>query len=200
MLDLFHRNTYVDNPYVNFYEISTKDNNNQKFQIASKFKSKPILVVNVSPNSIENNKEKIEFLKKVSSEKNIDVLVYPTNSLDKSEYTTEEINNKFKCFEDNKVNVLGKVSIKGTDICEVYKFLLRNSPLFIYKQGTAKAITSDFNVFLIDKKGQVKSYFSSISNKSEIENTVDLIQSEEIKERDLELKIRNDFIKLGKFI
>lgn len=192
-LDIFSKGTFCDNPYSSIYEVPIKNIDNEIFQM-NVFKNKNFIIGNVSPSTdIKQISTKIEELKKL---KNLDeILIVPTNSLDNTQFSNSEIKEKFK--ELNNCTILNRVYIKGYEICELYKFLLRNSSLFIKRKGKANDIKNDLTLFLINKNGDIDllddKNLDSIQNKL---NEIDLIK----KVSKVENKIRTDFIQLGKYL
>lgn len=193
-LDIFSKGTFCDNPYNNIYEVPIKNIDKEDFQMKM-FMNKNLIISNVSPNSdIKLIKEKIVDLKKL---KNLDeIIIVPSNSLDNSNFSTSEIKSKFKDISDD-CYILNRVYIKGYEICELYKYLLRNSSLFARRKGKANDIKEDFTLFLVSNKGDV----SLLEN-----NNIDMIQNKlnEIPRFDetnkTNFKIRSDFINLGKYV
>lgn len=198
MLDLYTGGTYVETPYMNFFEISSKTINNEIVNF-NDYINKVTIVVNASPSTINSSesKKKIEILNALkNSSDNLEILVYPTNSIDKSEYYNSQIKEIFESAGfNNGVKLFKKVDIFGTSTCEVYKYLLRNSKLFHIREGKSQHIDSDFNVFIINKEGQVAHYCNEINRELEF-NVQNYLREKDAKN----IKLRTNFMKLGKFI
>lgn len=201
MYDLMKRGTYVDNPYRNIYEISTKDRNNNIISLG-KFKNNVLLIVNVnSTTTPQSEGEQIEILNSIKSDfkDQVEILVFPTNSIDNSELTSHEIQaNIDKLGLDKKIQVLRKASIYGEDTCEVYKYLLRNSRMFGIREGKAKKIKKNFSKFIVNKNGEVSRFIDEEAGSDE--NITSILEKLLSEKSDKKLYIRNDFINLGKFI
>lgn len=209
VLDLYKKGVYCETPYKSIYEINISDMKKNIFPISS-YKNKVLLIININSSS-NNNKEtldKVELINKISLDYNsqLEILLFPTNSIDKSELTNDEIIKNIDSIGINTNNgnlkVLNKVSINGEDTCELYKYLLRRSKLFRIREGKAKSIKKNFSFFVVDKNGEVKQFFDEEDDLKyeKIKDYFDekLIEKSSILMEDLQL--RTDYIKLGKFI
>jgi glutathione peroxidase-family protein len=61
------------------------------------------------------------------------------------------------------------VDVNGKEMSNLFKFLKRNSPLFIYKAGRAVPIKEHYTKFLLDRYGVVKHYYPSQTEMAKIE-------------------------------
>lgn len=197
MLDLFKKGTYCDTPYHNFFEVPTTTIYNKEIQL-SEYKEKAILVVNASPTLINSSisTKNIEYLNQLKENfPELEIFIYPTNSLDKSELKRGEILEKFTNAGINQdIKLFKKISVSGSDTCETYKFLMKNSPLFQFREGKARDIKSDFTAFLVNKNGQVKHYSEQLND--ELNSHINIV----LEEKPKKVLVRNYFMKLGKFI
>lgn len=210
VLDLYKKGVYCETPYKSIYEINISDMKKNIFSISS-YKNKVLLIININSSS-NNNKEtldKVELINKISSDysnSQLEILLFPTNSIDKSELTNEEIIKNIDSIGINtnigNLKVLNKVSINGEDTCELYKYLSRRSKLFQIREGKAKSIKKNFSFFVVDKNGEVKNFFDEdVDFKYEkMKNCLDEKLIEKSRNLMEDLQLRNDYIKLGKFI
>lgn len=210
VLDLYKKGVYCETPYKSIYEINISDMKKNIFPLSS-YKNKVLLIINI--NSLSNNSketlDKVELINKISSDysnSSLEILLFPTNSIDKSELTNDEIIKNINSIGLNtntdNLKILNRVSIDGEDICEIYKYLLRRSKLFRIREGKAKSIKKNFSFFVVDKNGEVKNFFDEEEDLKyeKMKDYFDekLIEKASILKEDLQL--RTDYIKLGKFI
>ncbi len=202
MLDILKNGNYVDTPYNNFYEIKARDLNKNLIQM-KEYQKKVLLVVNVSPYD-KNSKSEFEKLLKLKETlgENFEILAFPSGEIEKVNVSDREMKEEIlsKDFIDkNKINIFNRVYLNGNEICEVFKYCLRNSNFFRMREGTAKPIHNNFVKFLIDKKGKVFSQYLPDGENVEkqiIEDANKLL----FEEGNKEIKIREDFISYDKYI
>ena len=202
ILDLYKEGTICETPYRNIYEVLAKDTLNITSNLSS-YKNKVMLIVNLNSSTNLNNKDdnqRIDIINKLKEEysNELEVLVFPTNTIDHSQFTKDEICDNITKLDLNKeIKVFNKVSIFGKDTCEVYKFLSRRSKLFKVREGKASKINNNLSIFLVSKAGEVdKLLDTEISYDSIREDITNLIKQKQTTD----LQIRTDFISLGKFI
>lgn len=206
IFDPYKKGIYTDNPYNNIFEITTRTFDLKETNLEV-YKNKVLAIINlnISTNlsNISNEESKnINTIKSIKSlfNNDLEILIYPTNTLDRSELSNNIVLKnltELELFNNSnvKLNLFNKVSVFGEDTCEVYKYLLRNSNFMNLREGKANSIKSNLGLFLIDKKGKVHKFYDSY-NLEELKASVYKL----IKEEDKEIKIRKDFIKLGKYI
>jgi glutathione peroxidase-family protein len=201
MMDIFKKGSFVETPYHNFFEINAKDWNKNLIKM-SKFSHKTLLVVQISPydKNFEDEFEKLINLKKSFQNDQFEILVFPSSQLEKLEVTDSEMKDKisnYKIVAENldKINLFNRVYLNGEEICEVFKYCYRNSPLFMFREGKAAYIDKNFSKFLISKDGQVHSYYEKDIDIKEIHDNIKYI----ITQRQEKLKIRDDFTFFNKF-
>lgn len=209
MMDLFKKGNYVDNPYSSFYEISARDMEKNIINMKD-YHRKVLLVVNVSPFD-KNSKTEFEKLKdlKEALGDNFEVLAFPSGELEKVYISDREMKqeiNSREFIDKNKIKIFNRIFLNGNEICEVFKFCLRNSSFFRLREGTSIPMNKNFVKFLIDKNGKVYSQY--LPDTENVENLLLedakklLLDREESSKSDYkkEIKIRSDFISYDKFI
>ena len=68
-----------------------------------------------------------------------------------------------------------KTNVNGSQCCDVYKYLRRNSELFDAKKGEAKEIPWNFSKFLVDSEGKVVSYHDPRILPNDLEKNIEAI-------------------------
>jgi glutathione peroxidase len=199
MLDLYRKGNYVDNPYKNFYEIKARDLNKNLISM-DKYQDKILLVVNFCPfnkdvdegfKNLDNLLNKIE-----NKDKNFEILAFPSCETDNLEVSDKEMKEKIMQFEkfkqNNKYNIFNRVYMNGPEIAEVYKYCLRNSKLFKYKEGKSELLNQNFSKFLINKKGKVYNHYGQYTIQEDIlEDINKLLKDQFVKNIDIRNKFSN---------
>ena len=201
MHDLFRSGNYVDNPYKSFFEIKARDLNKNLVQMNQYYKN-ILLVVNISPtdNNLKEEYDKLTTLKECFKNDNFEILAFPSAQLDNVEISDREMKEQLMSIEYvkdnmNSVRLFNRVYLNGEEISEVYKFLLRNSSLFMYREGKSQLLKENNSKFLLSKDGQVYSYYGRDTDMEEIKKNIRylLAQNVDIK------PVRNDLINFNKF-
>jgi glutathione peroxidase len=140
------------------YDFTMKSIDGQKVNLAD-FRGKVVLIVNVASRC--GFTPQYEGLEKIYNKYNAQgfvILGFPANNFMSQEPGTDE---EIKTFCSAKYNVtfpmFSKISVKGSDIHPLYKFLTDKSsdPEF------AGDIKWNFNKFLVDKNGKIVARFDS---------------------------------------
>lgn len=123
----------------------------------AKYKGKVIMIVNVASKcGLTPQYEQLEALQKKYGEKGFVILGFPANNFGSQEPGT---NSEIKEFCKSKYSVsfdmFAKVSVKGDDTCDLYKFLTSNDA----NKGFGGEIKWNFTKFLIGKDGKVAQRF-----------------------------------------
>ena len=95
MFDLFRKGDYVDNPYKSFFEIRARNHNFEYVQM-NKYLQNVLLVINVSPNdkNYEKEMENLNYLRDKFIDEKFNVLAFPTSQLDKVDTSDREMKQK----------------------------------------------------------------------------------------------------------
>ncbi|MCX7834911.1 MAG: glutathione peroxidase [bacterium] len=120
------------------------------------FKGKVVLIVNVASKcGYTPQYEGLEKIYRKYKEKGFTILGFPANNFGQQEPgSNEEIIQFCKTKYDVTFPMMAKISVKGTDIHPLYKYLTENTPF-------AGEIKWNFNKFLIDQEGNVVARFDS---------------------------------------
>lgn len=123
----------------------------------SKYKGKVVLIVNVASKcGLTPQYEQLQQLHDKYKDKGLTILAFPANNFMGQEPGTNAEIKEF-CQTKYKVgfDLFGKVSVKGDDACELYKFLTTRSP-DTRKRGD---IEWNFAKFLVDREGNLVGRF-----------------------------------------
>ncbi len=137
-------------------EFKVKDIDGKKVDL-SKYKGKVVLMVNVASKcGLTPQYEQLQALHDEYAEKGLAILGFPANNFGKQEPGTNKAIKRFCTSKyDVKFDMFAKVSVKGDDQCELYKFLTS-------KEDNGKfggEIKWNFTKFLIGRDGKVISRF-----------------------------------------
>lgn len=55
---------------------------------------------------------------------------------------------------------VSKLDVNGKEMHNLYRYLKRNSPLFIHRYGRSRKIDDHYSKFLCDRYGEVKHYYA----------------------------------------
>lgn len=135
-----------------------KDIDGKEVDLAKKYDGKVVLLVNVASKcGLTPQYDALEKLHEKFNEKGLRVVGVPANNFGGQEPGTESDIKKFCSSKYNvKFDMMSKVSVKGDDICPLYKFLTSKDTNAKY----AGDITWNFEKFLINKKGEVVARFA----------------------------------------
>jgi glutathione peroxidase len=119
----------------------------------SKYKGKTLLIVNVASKcGMTPQYEQLEMLHEKYGAKGLNVLAFPANNFGGQEPgTNEEIKSFCKTKYSVGFDLFSKVSVKGDDSCELYKFLTSKE-----KNGKLGGeVKWNFTKFLVDRDGKL---------------------------------------------
>ncbi|AAS53333.1 AFL039Cp [Eremothecium gossypii ATCC 10895] len=159
-----------------FYDLSPLDAKGEPFPF-SQLKGKVVIIVNVASKcGFTPQYEELEELYKKYKDQGFEVIGFPCNQFAHQEpATNEEIVQFCKLNYGVTFPVLKKVDVNGADADPVYVYLKSQ------KSGLLgfKGIKWNFEKFLVDRKGQVKDRYSSITKPLSLEKTIETLLKEE---------------------
>lgn len=123
----------------------------------AKYKGKAVMIVNVASKcGMTKQYEQLQQLHEKYANKGLAILAFPANNFGGQEPGTNEEIKSF-CSTKYKVgfDLFAKVSVKGDDTCELYKFLTSESK----NAKFAGEIPWNFTKFLLDREGNVVGRF-----------------------------------------
>ncbi len=135
------------------YQFKVKDLSGNEFDFAS-LKGKKILVVNTASKcGLTPQYKDLEAIYEKYKSKNFVIVGFPANNFASQEPGTDKEISSF-CQLNYGVTfpMMSKVSVKGSDMCEVYKFLTQKA-----KNGLQdSAVEWNFQKYLINEKGELE--------------------------------------------
>ena len=135
------------------YQFKVKDLSGNEFDFAS-LKGKKILVVNTASKcGLTPQYKDLEALYEKYKNKNFVIVGFPANNFASQEPGTDKEISSF-CQLNYGVTfpMMSKVSVKGSDMCEVYKFLTQKA-----KNGIQDSdVEWNFQKYLINEKGELE--------------------------------------------
>ena len=135
------------------YQFKVKDLSGNEFDFAS-LKGKKILVVNTASKcGLTPQYKDLEALYEKYKSKNFVIVGFPANNFASQEPGTDKEISSF-CQLNYGVTfpMMSKVSVKGSDMCEVYKFLTQKA-----KNGIQDSdVEWNFQKYLINEKGELE--------------------------------------------
>ncbi|GJM26277.1 MAG: glutathione peroxidase [Phycisphaerae bacterium] len=126
-----------------------------------KYRGDVLLIVNVASKCglTKKNYEQLEPLYQKYKDKDFEILAFPANDFLSQEPGSNEEIAKF-CEKYNvSFDLFSKVSVKGDDCCDLYKFLI-NHP----NKDIAGKVKWNFQKYLVDRKGEVIAKFGPRTN------------------------------------
>lgn len=142
-----------DQPVPAALNFTLKDIDGKEVNLASKYKGKVVLMVNVASRcGLTKQYTALEALHQKYASKGLSIVGFPANNFGAQEPGTDE---EIKTFCSTKYNVgfdmFSKISVKGEDKHPLYAYLTEQDP--VGKQGGD--IGWNFAKFLINRKGEV---------------------------------------------
>jgi len=139
------------------YSFKVKDLSGKEFDFAS-LKGKKIMIVNTASKcGLTPQYKDLEAVYEKYKEKNFVIVGFPANNFASQEPGTNKEIGEF-CQRNYGVTfpMMEKVSVKGADMCEVYKFLTQKS-----KNGLQDSeVEWNFQKYLINEKGELEKVIS----------------------------------------
>lgn len=135
------------------YSFKVKDLSGNEFDFAS-LKGKKILIVNTASKcGLTPQYKDLEAIYEKYKEKNFVIIGFPANNFASQEPgTSKEISEFCQLNYGVTFPMMEKVSVKGGDMCEVYKFLTQKS-----KNGLQDSeVEWNFQKYLINEKGELE--------------------------------------------
>lgn len=135
------------------YQFKVKDLSGKEFDFA-KLKGKKILIVNTASKcGLTPQYKDLEAIYKKYKNDNFVIVGFPANNFGKQEPgTNEEITTFCQMNYGVTFPMMSKVSVKGSDMCEVYQFLTLKS-----KNGLQDSdVEWNFQKYLINEKGELE--------------------------------------------
>ncbi|WP_395066608.1 glutathione peroxidase [Flavobacterium sp.] len=137
----------------NIYQFKVKDLSGNDFDFAT-LKGKKILVVNTASKcGLTPQYKDLEAIYEKYKDKNFVIIGFPANNFASQEPGTDKEIGEF-CQLNYGVSfpMMSKVSVKGSDMCEVYKFLTQKS-----KNGLQDSdVEWNFQKYLINENGELE--------------------------------------------
>lgn len=147
-----------------FWDLEATDIQGKKVKFSELKGKKLYLLVNVASacGLTNSNYRQLKKFHDQYNEHGLHIMGFPCNQFKEQESGCEAdieevVRTKFKI----KFQMFSKIEVNGQNCHPVYKFLRRNSDLWIAKEGKAKEIPWNFAKFLVDADGKVIKYFSS---------------------------------------
>jgi len=141
----------------NIYQFKVKDLSGDEFDFAS-LKGKKILVVNTASKcGLTPQYEDLQAIYEKFKDKNFIIIGFPANNFGQQEPGTNDEIGAF-CQKNYGVTfpMMGKVSVKGDDMCELYQFLTKKS-----RNGLQDSqVEWNFQKYLIDENGELEKVVS----------------------------------------
>ena len=135
---------------MNFFDFKVENITGEEIEL-SQYQGKKILVVNTASKCGHTPQyETLEGLYKTYSEKDFVIIGFPANNFGAQEPgTNEEIATFCKANYGVSFPMMGKISVKGDDMHELYQWLTQKA-----KNGVEDSeVTWNFQKYLIDEKG-----------------------------------------------
>lgn len=147
-----------------FWDLEADDIQGKKIKFSELKGKKLYLIVNVASacGLTNSNYRQLKKFHKQYNEHGLHIMGFPCNQFKQQESgcnadIEEVVRTKFKI----QFQMFSKIEVNGQNCHPVYKFLRRNSDLWIDKEGKAKEIPWNFAKFLVNADGNVVKYYSS---------------------------------------
>lgn len=141
----------------NIYQFKVKDLSGDEFDFAS-LKGKKILIVNTASKcGLTPQYKDLEAIYEKYKDKNFVIVGFPANNFGQQEPGTNDEIGAF-CQKNYGVTfpMMSKVSVKGSDICELYQFLTQKS-----RNGLQDSqVEWNFQKYLINENGELEKVVS----------------------------------------
>ena len=141
----------------NIYQFKVKDLSGDEFDFAS-LKGKKILIVNTASKcGLTPQYKDLEAIYEKYKDKNFVIVGFPANNFGKQEPGTNDEIGAF-CQKNYGVTfpMMSKVSVKGSDMCELYQFLTQKS-----RNGLQDSqVEWNFQKYLINENGELEKVVS----------------------------------------
>jgi len=153
-----NKSNEIEKTKPNLYNIKVKDINGKDFNFKD-LKGKKILIVNTASKcGFTPQYKELESLYKKNKDKNFIVIGFPSNDFGAQEPGTNKEIATF-CTKNYGVtfSMMSKVSVKGKEICPLYKFLTQK----VNNGLMDSEVNWNFQKYLINEKGELVAYFDS---------------------------------------
>jgi glutathione peroxidase len=153
MAVVFAAMAFVSEEKGSIYQFTVKDINGDDFKFSS-LKGKKIMVVNTASKcGLTPQYEQLEELYKEYKDQNFVIVGFPANNfMGQEPGSNEEIESFCKKNYGVTFPMMGKISVKGSDMHEVYKFLTTKSLNGLEDNQVAW----NFQKYLINEKGELE--------------------------------------------
>lgn len=134
-----------------------KDIDGKEVDLAKKYEGKVCLIVNVASECglTDKNYAQLSELFTKYNEKGLAILAFPANNFGEQEPGSNEDIKGFCAKKNVEFDLYSKISVKGDDIADMYKFLTAEET----NKDFAGEIEWNFTKFLVGKKGKVIARF-----------------------------------------
>jgi glutathione peroxidase len=152
----------LDFPYSSIYDLSMKDIDGEMVSF-DQFRGKTLLIVNVACKcqlAGPNFDQLIELDAQYRS-KGLVILGFPCNQFFWREYGSSREIKEYITKKGILFRMFDKVDVNGSNTCDLYKYLRKNSELKSTKIGL------NFGKFLVDKNGLVYRYYGPLTKPME---------------------------------
>lgn len=84
---------------------------------------------------------------------------------------------------NENLRFLAKLDVNGKEMHNLYRFLKRNSPLFVHRYGRARRINEFYDKFVTNRYGEVKHYYGPQTEYAVIEADIRKLLEEKFIEQ-----------------
>ncbi|GAW82853.1 glutathione peroxidase-like thioredoxin peroxidase [Plasmodium gonderi] len=140
----------------------------------SNYKNKVLLIVNSASKCglTKNHIKQFNELHDRMNARGLEILAFPTSQFLNQEFSNTCDISTFNEKNQIKYTVFAPIEVNGENTHELFKFLKANCDNMHDKHGTLENIGWNFGKFLVDKKGNVISYYSPRTNPLDIEKYI----------------------------